>query len=72
MEGYLQLGQLGIWGHEVIGDSLEEGNAKYFWNYVELKRTESTGIRTLRDGNRVISSNSGKCTQQLLPVSVHC
>lgn len=55
MEGHLQLGQLGIWGHEVIGDSLEEGNAKYFWNYVELKRTELTGICTLRDGNRVIS-----------------
>lgn len=72
MEGDLQLGQLGIWGHEVIGDSLEEENAKYFWNYVELKRTESTGIRTLSDGNRVISSNSGKCTQQLLQVSVHC
>jgi len=46
--------------NEVIGGGLEEGNAKSFWNYVKLKRTESIGIPPLRDGDRVISSNSGK------------
>ena len=48
--------------NEVIGGSLEEGNAKAFWNYVKLKRTESIGIPSLRDGDRVISSNSGKAS----------
>ena len=48
--------------NEVIGGSLEEGNVKAFWNYVKLKRTESIGIPSLRDGDRVISSNSGKAS----------
>ena len=48
--------------NDVIGGSLEEGNAKSFWNYVKLKRTGSTGIPPLCDGDRVISSNCGKAS----------
>ena len=46
--------------NEVVGGSLEEGNAKSFWNYIKLKRTESIGIPPQRDSNRLISSNIGK------------
>ena len=46
--------------NEVVGGSLEEGIAKSFWNYINLKRTESIGMPTLRDCNRLVSSNSGK------------
>ena len=47
--------------NEVIGWSLEEGNAKSFKNYIKLKKkNESIGIPPLCDSNRLVSSNSGK------------
>ena len=46
--------------NEVVGASLEEGNAKSFWNYIRLKRTESIGVPPLRDGDKMETTNTGK------------
>ena len=35
-------------------------NPKTFWNYVKLKRTENLGIPTLRNNNRMFTSDTDK------------